>query len=66
MNRVRVPPAVVSAWSAVSPFGIGASAMADGLRDRTDAATVLDRDRWPVPGERRAHGRWTGCPRWPC
>lgn len=43
---------VVSAWSAVSAFGVGAAALGAGLRDRRDPATAVDRDRWPVPGGR--------------
>lgn len=46
------PATVVSAWSAVSAFGVGAAALADGLRDRRDAASTLDEDEWPVPDRR--------------
>ncbi|MFI9204913.1 beta-ketoacyl synthase N-terminal-like domain-containing protein [Streptomyces sp. NPDC053048] len=45
-------PTVISAWSAVSAFGVGARAFADGLRDARSAVTALDRERWNVPVER--------------
>lgn len=42
--------AVLSAWSAVSPFGLGREAFTDGLRDGgTATATELDPAEWTVP-----------------
>lgn len=46
------PAAVVSAWSAVSAFGVGAAALAEGVRTRRDAASTLDPQRWPVDDAR--------------
>ena len=40
---------VVSGWSAVSPFGLGADAFAAGVRTRTVTAAPPDRERWPGP-----------------
>ncbi|MFI9100876.1 beta-ketoacyl synthase N-terminal-like domain-containing protein [Streptomyces fildesensis] len=42
---------VITAWSAVSPFGIGRSAFADGLRKRESAAAPLDRAKWQAAGD---------------
>lgn len=42
---------VISAWSAISAYGIGAPAFSAGLRDRPDAASIVD--EWSarvVPG----------------
>jgi len=40
---------VISAWSAISPFGYGRDAFARGVLDRRDTAAPVDRDRWSVP-----------------
>ncbi|MBM2619528.1 hypothetical protein JIG36_28635 [Actinoplanes sp. LDG1-06] len=45
---------VITAWSAVSPFGIGREAFADGLRSGRPTGTTLSREQWQVPDE-RAH-----------
>jgi len=44
--------AVISRWAAVSPFGIGATALGDGVRERRGCAAAVDQERWPVPVER--------------
>lgn len=41
---------VVTAWSAVSAYGLGAVALTEGLRDRCAVASTVDPERWPVPG----------------
>ncbi|WP_326609091.1 3-oxoacyl-ACP synthase [Streptomyces scopuliridis] len=43
---------VITAWSAVSPFGMGRSAFADGLHEGSETAVLIDRDQWHVPDER--------------
>lgn len=43
---------VVSAWSAMSGFGVGAAALAEGLRTGRDAASELEAPGWPVPDGR--------------
>lgn len=43
---------VISAWSAVSAFGVGAAALTEGLRSGRDPVSVLDPERWPVPVDR--------------
>ncbi|GAA2311145.1 3-oxoacyl-ACP synthase [Streptomyces violaceusniger] len=40
---------VISAWSAVSPYGIGAQALVDGLRLRRTTSAPMDTERWRVP-----------------
>ncbi|MCA6094677.1 3-oxoacyl-ACP synthase [Streptomyces sp. SCA3-4] len=42
---------VITAWSAVSPFGIGRAAFADGLKERRRAAAPLDREQWQAAGD---------------
>ncbi|MEU3622989.1 hypothetical protein BS329_20530 [Amycolatopsis coloradensis] len=42
---------VISAWSAVSPFGVGRHAFADGVRERRRTAVAIDRNQWQVPDE---------------
>lgn len=43
---------VLSAWSAVSPFGIGRAPFVAGLHDNRSTWTEPAADRWPVPDER--------------
>ncbi|MEU4213036.1 beta-ketoacyl synthase N-terminal-like domain-containing protein [Streptomyces sp. NPDC026206] len=45
---VRTPP-VISAWSAVSPYGLDAEALREGLRSGRSTAAPLDAGRWRVP-----------------
>ncbi|MEV5241996.1 beta-ketoacyl synthase N-terminal-like domain-containing protein [Streptomyces cinnamoneus] len=40
---------VISAWSAVSPYGIGAGPFSDGVRSGRTTAAPLDTVRWQVP-----------------
>ncbi|GAB7045407.1 beta-ketoacyl synthase N-terminal-like domain-containing protein [Catenuloplanes indicus] len=40
---------VLSGWSAVSPFGVGAAAFADGLAAGRTAIAALDPGSWPGP-----------------
>ncbi|MYV58311.1 3-oxoacyl-ACP synthase [Streptomyces sp. SID4931] len=42
---------VITAWSAVSPFGIGRASFAQGLRERRRTAAPLDQNRWRAAGE---------------
>ncbi|MFB7126086.1 beta-ketoacyl synthase N-terminal-like domain-containing protein [Kitasatospora sp. NPDC056273] len=49
-----VPEPVFSAWSAVSPFGVGAQAFGAGLRAGTGAVAALDRTAYPGPYEQAA------------
>ncbi|WP_238433713.1 beta-ketoacyl synthase N-terminal-like domain-containing protein [Micromonospora tarensis] len=42
---------VISAWSAVSPYGIGRAAFAAGLRSGRPSAQPLDPAQWQVPDE---------------
>jgi 3-oxoacyl-[acyl-carrier-protein] synthase II len=44
----------VSAWSAVSPYGIGRDAFAAGVRSGRSAVTTVDRDIHAVPQDRAA------------
>ncbi|WP_049572548.1 beta-ketoacyl synthase N-terminal-like domain-containing protein [Streptomyces sp. SBT349] len=37
---------VITAWTAISPFGIGSRAFADGLRDGRPTVAPLDQDTW--------------------
>ncbi|WP_413799946.1 beta-ketoacyl synthase N-terminal-like domain-containing protein [Streptomyces iranensis] len=43
---------VITAWSAVSPFGIGRAAFTEGIRERRPAAAGLDDERWRAAGDR--------------
>lgn len=43
---------VISAWAAVSPFGIGRDAFVGGLTAGLDTATAVDTGVWPVPDSR--------------
>ncbi len=43
---------VITAWSAVSPFGIGRAAFTEGIRERRPAAAPLDDERWRAAGDR--------------
>ncbi|NNJ05535.1 3-oxoacyl-ACP synthase [Streptomyces sp. PKU-MA01144] len=45
-------PRVITAWSAVSPFGIGREAFAAGVASGASAVTRLE--EWPVPRQRVA------------
>ncbi|MEU2069456.1 beta-ketoacyl synthase N-terminal-like domain-containing protein [Streptomyces anulatus] len=45
---------VITGWSAVSPHGIGAEALVDGLRTQRSTGAPLDTGRWRVPAG-RAH-----------
>ncbi|MFG2132139.1 beta-ketoacyl synthase N-terminal-like domain-containing protein [Streptomyces sp. NPDC048751] len=45
---------VITGWSAVSPHGIGADALAEGLRTQRSTAAPVDTARWKVPAS-RAH-----------
>ncbi|MEU9377258.1 beta-ketoacyl synthase N-terminal-like domain-containing protein [Streptomyces sp. NPDC048255] len=49
VTAVRGP--VITGWSAVSPFGIGREAFAEGVRSGRPAATVLDAEQWKGPDE---------------
>lgn len=40
---------VISAWSAVSPYGLDRTDFAAGVRDRRATVAPLDRDAWPAP-----------------
>jgi 3-oxoacyl-[acyl-carrier-protein] synthase II len=42
---------VISAWSAISPWGLDAAAFTDGLRTRRPTAAHLDPEQWDVPVE---------------
>ncbi|WP_262699240.1 MULTISPECIES: beta-ketoacyl synthase N-terminal-like domain-containing protein [Streptomyces] len=42
---------VITAWSAVSPFGIGRAAFTEGIRERRPAAAGLDDERWQAAGD---------------
>ncbi|MGW5691161.1 beta-ketoacyl synthase N-terminal-like domain-containing protein [Streptomyces asiaticus] len=43
---------VITAWSAVSPFGIGRAAFTEGIRERRPAAAGLDDEQWRAAGDR--------------
>lgn len=43
---------VISGWSAVSAHGVGATALATGLRERRDFSSTVDQEVWPVPSAR--------------
>ncbi|WAP56744.1 beta-ketoacyl synthase N-terminal-like domain-containing protein [Streptomyces sp. S465] len=52
MTAAAAPAAtrpVISAWSAVSPYGLGAQALVDGLRSGRSTAAPVDTARWGVP-----------------
>jgi 3-oxoacyl-[acyl-carrier-protein] synthase II len=40
---------VITGWSAVSPYGIGAEALIEGARDRRATVGPVDTGRWRVP-----------------
>ncbi|RSS80814.1 beta-ketoacyl synthase N-terminal-like domain-containing protein [Streptomyces sp. WAC06614] len=44
------PRPVITAWSAVSPYGIGRAAFADGLRERRTTVTELGPEHGTLPG----------------
>ncbi|WP_330330480.1 3-oxoacyl-ACP synthase [Streptomyces sp. NBC_00536] len=54
MTTAVAPRAVITGWSAVSPYGIGAEALAEGLRTSRSTVAPVDTARWKVPGS-RAH-----------
>lgn len=43
---------VISAWSAVSPYGLGGARLAAGLRSGRDAISDIDPEQWQVPDSR--------------
>ncbi|WP_432037677.1 beta-ketoacyl synthase N-terminal-like domain-containing protein [Streptomyces cucumeris] len=43
-------PPVISAWSAVSPYGLDAAALVDGVRSGRATGAPVDTARWRVPG----------------
>ncbi|KUM84718.1 MULTISPECIES: beta-ketoacyl synthase N-terminal-like domain-containing protein [Streptomyces] len=43
---------VITAWSAVSAFGIGRETFSAGVRSRQPVVTALDPERWPAPVDR--------------
>ncbi|MFB7443130.1 beta-ketoacyl synthase N-terminal-like domain-containing protein [Streptomyces mirabilis] len=45
---------VISAWSAISPYGVGREAFVNGVAAGTPAVTRLSPDRWPVPQRQAA------------
>jgi 3-oxoacyl-[acyl-carrier-protein] synthase II len=47
-------PVVVSAWSTVSPYGVGRTVFAGGIRAGRSGITELDRQAYPGPYERAA------------
>jgi 3-oxoacyl-[acyl-carrier-protein] synthase II len=47
MNTLSAP--VISAWSAVSAFGVGREKFSDGVRTGQPAVTPLDPDVWSAP-----------------
>lgn len=47
-----VPGPVITAWSAVSPFGLGRSAFVEGFHRGEETAVPVDREQWQVPDER--------------
>ncbi|MGW1402641.1 beta-ketoacyl synthase N-terminal-like domain-containing protein [Streptomyces sp. NPDC002405] len=50
MGAVRRP--VITAWSAVSPFGMGRAAFVEGMHEGAETAVRIDREQWQVPDER--------------
>ncbi|MFD7237416.1 beta-ketoacyl synthase N-terminal-like domain-containing protein [Streptomyces syringium] len=49
MSAVTASRPVISAWSAVSPYGIGAQALTEGLRAGRATSAPVDTERWRVP-----------------
>ncbi|UVS80640.1 beta-ketoacyl synthase N-terminal-like domain-containing protein [Actinokineospora sp. UTMC 2448] len=49
MSTATAP--VITAWSAVSPYGVGRAAFVDGLHARTATATELDKQVWAGPDD---------------
>ncbi|OPF84603.1 3-oxoacyl-ACP synthase [Streptomyces antioxidans] len=52
MSATAAPAAtrpVISAWSAVSPYGLGAQALVDGLSSGRSTVAPVDGARWGVP-----------------
>lgn len=49
VSAVRRP--VITAWSAVSPFGIGRTALVEGLHGGGETAAPIDPEQWQVPDE---------------
>ncbi|AXK33548.1 3-oxoacyl-ACP synthase [Streptomyces armeniacus] len=49
-QRVRGP--VITAWSAVSPYGIGHAAFTDGVREGRSTDSPVDAETWQSPDER--------------
>jgi 3-oxoacyl-[acyl-carrier-protein] synthase II len=45
---------VISAWSAISPYGLGREAFVNGVAAGTSAVARLSPDEWPVPQQRAA------------
>jgi 3-oxoacyl-[acyl-carrier-protein] synthase II len=45
----ETPFPVITAWSAISPFGTGRGAFAEGVREGRQTAAVLDPEQWAVP-----------------
>ncbi|MFF5531314.1 beta-ketoacyl synthase N-terminal-like domain-containing protein [Streptomyces cinerochromogenes] len=45
---------VISAWSAISPYGVGNAPLREGLAEGRDAIAALDHDTYPVPFEQAA------------
>ena len=43
---------VITAWSAVSPFGMGRAAFAEGIHAGTETAVPIDPEQWQVPDTR--------------
>ncbi|MDJ0382292.1 beta-ketoacyl synthase N-terminal-like domain-containing protein [Streptomyces sp. G-G2] len=54
MSTAVAARAVITGWSAVSPYGIGADALTEGLRSGRSTGAPVDTARWKVPGG-RAH-----------
>ncbi|MCS7483572.1 beta-ketoacyl synthase N-terminal-like domain-containing protein [Umezawaea endophytica] len=46
------PRLVITAWSAVSPYGIGRESFVDGIASSTSTVTELDQDLWQGPTSR--------------
>lgn len=52
MTTGTLRPPVISAWTAISPFGHDRSSFADGVRNRTSPVSTVDPERWPRgPGD---------------
>jgi len=51
MSTGTLNPPVISAWTAISPFGHDRASFADGVRARRSPVSALDPERWsPAPG----------------